>query len=270
MEAVARPAQVGQRAARVPLGQPDPAGCWGLAPGTVKTRFVNIRSVFRAAIRDKVIAADPTEGIRLPRLRKREVSMQIPTPAQVKSILEAADECFVALIAVCAFAGLRLGEAAALTFDDVDFLRRELHVRRQVQRAGAGKVEIRLPKYGSERDIPLPDESLTILSRHVDLGHRGDWLFAGAADKPPHQNTVGYWWRKTLSGAGMSGIRLHDLRHFYASGLIAAGCDVVTVQRALGHAKPSTTFGDLQPPLAVRSGQDQTGRHCPHRGGPRL
>lgn len=40
----------------------------------------------------------------------------------------------------------------------------------------------------------------------------------------------------------MSGIRLHDLRHFYASGLIAAGCDVVTVQRALGHAKPSTTL----------------------------
>ncbi|WP_397219320.1 phage integrase N-terminal domain-containing protein [Nocardioides terrisoli] len=38
----------------------------GLAPGTVKTRFVNVRSVFRAAIRDKVIAGDPTTGIRLP------------------------------------------------------------------------------------------------------------------------------------------------------------------------------------------------------------
>ena len=35
---------------------------------------------------------------------------------------------------------------------------------------------------------------------------------------------------------------MHDLRHFYASGLIAAGCDVVTVQRALGHAKATTTL----------------------------
>ena len=166
--------------------------------------------------------------------------MEIPTPAQVKSILDAADERFVAFIAVCAFAGLRLGEAAALQVDDIDLLRRELRVRRQVQHAGAGKVEIRLPKYGSERNVPLPDELLTILSRHVDLGHRGAWLFAGAADKD--QNTVGYWWRKTLLGAGMCGIRLHDLRHFYASGLIAAGCDVVTVQRALGHSKPSTTL----------------------------
>jgi integrase len=40
----------------------------------------------------------------------------------------------------------------------------------------------------------------------------------------------------------VAGFTLHDLRHFYASGLIAAGCDVVTVQRALGHATPSTTL----------------------------
>jgi integrase len=214
----------------------------GLAPGTVKTRFVNVRSVFRAAIRDKVIAGDPTTSIRLPRQRKREASMEIPTPAQVRTIIDAADERFVAFIAVCAFAGLRLGEAAALKFDDVDFLRRQLRVRRQVQRAGAGKVEIRLPKYGSERDVPLPDELLAVLSRHVELGHRGDWLFAGGEENPPHQNTIGYWWRKTVVAAGQEGIRLHDLRHFYASGLIAAGCDVVTVQRALGHAKASTTL----------------------------
>ncbi len=42
--------------------------------------------------------------------------------------------------------------------------------------------------------------------------------------------------------AGVSGLTLHDCRHFYASGLIAAGCDVVTVQRALGHAKATTTL----------------------------
>ncbi|MDV7132086.1 site-specific integrase [Williamsia muralis] len=36
---------------------------------------------------------------------------------------------------------------------DIDFIRREIHVRRQVQRANGGDVEIRLPKYGSERTI---------------------------------------------------------------------------------------------------------------------
>ena len=50
------------------------------------------------------------------------------------------------------------------------------------------------------------------------------------------------WLTRLLKDAGLSGIRLHDLRHFYASGLIAAGCDVVTVQRALGHATATTTL----------------------------
>ena len=53
---------------------------------------------------------------------------------------------------------------------------------------------------------------------------------------------MGHRWRSTLKAAGLGGYRLHDLRHFYASGLIAAGCDVVTVQRALGHAKATTTL----------------------------
>ncbi len=103
-------------------------------------------------------------------------------------------------------------------------------------------MEIRLPKYGSERTVPLPDELLTTLSAHVELGHRGDWLFAGAEHDPPHQNTVGHRWRQTAMKAQVEGFTLHSLRHFYASGLIAAGCDVVTVQRALGHAKPTTTL----------------------------
>ena len=37
--------------------------------------------------------------------------------------------------------------------------------------------------------------------------------------------------------------KLHELRHYFASGLIAAGCDDVTVQRAMGHASATTTLG---------------------------
>jgi integrase len=44
------------------------------------------------------------------------------------------------------------------------------------------------------------------------------------------------------AASALEGMTLHDLRHFYASGLIAAGCDVVTVQRALGHARATTTL----------------------------
>lgn len=91
----------------------------------------------------------------------------------------------------------------------------------------------------------LADSLINVLAKHVGVhGATGKdrWIFAGEGDDPPHQNTVGYWWRKTLRDADLTGIKLHDLRHFHASGLIAAGCDVVTVQRSLGHAKASTTL----------------------------
>ena len=200
-----------------------------LAPGTVATRFNNVRAVFRAAHRDRIIGTDPTDGITLPRKRRAEVAMTIPSPEDISKIMAAADVRFRPFIGLCAFAGLRLGEAAAVKVDDIDFLRRTLTVSRQVQRAGKNMVEIRSPKYGSERVVYLAEDLVNMLAAHVEGGVRPEgWLFVGANDGPPHQNTVGYWWRKTLRDAGCKDIKLHDLRHFYASGLIAQGCDVVT------------------------------------------
>ena len=114
-----------------------------------------------------------------------------------------------------------------------------------MQRVNGGATDLRAPKYGSERVVHLADTLVTVLAKHVAAhGTTGNdrWLFAGYGDGPPHHNTVSYWWRKTLRDAELSGIKLHDLRHFYASGLIASGCDVVTVQRSLGHSKATTTL----------------------------
>lgn len=66
------------------------------------------------------------------------------------------------------------------------------------------------------------------------------WLF-DEFGKPWHDNLVDYRWRSTRADAGLAH-KLHDLRHYFASGLIAAGCDAVTVQRAMGHASATTTL----------------------------
>lgn len=134
----------------------------------------------------------------------------------------------------------------ALQVGDVDFLNSTITVSRQVQRVAASKVEIRPPKYGSERQVYVPRALVELLATHVAAHRPGDdpqrWLFEGLEGNPPHQNTIGYYWRKACTRAGVEGVTLHDLRHFYASGLIAAGCDVVTVQRALGHSRATTTL----------------------------
>jgi len=161
--------------------------------------------VFKAAIRDQMVATDPTTGVRLPRQRKREAQMRIPTPDEVRAVLDAADDRFRPFVAVCAFAGLRLGEAAALQLEDVDFLRRTIAVQRQVQRAG-GRVEIRLPKYGSEREVYVADELVQMLARLVKSGIREPWLFSGASDVPPSGTTLNSRWLATCRQTEVEGL----------------------------------------------------------------
>jgi integrase len=82
-------------------------------------------------------------------------------------------------------------------------------------------------------------------------GYPDRWLFPGARDEglPAHAATVARAWRLIRAELKFE-FRLHDLRHFYASGLIRSGCDVVNVQRALGHSSAAitlTTYSHLWP-----------------------
>lgn len=217
----------------------------GLAPGSIRTRVNNVRAVLRAAVRDRVMPSDPSEGVALPRDRRREAAMHLPEPDQLAAVLGGAEPAFRPLVALAAFAGLRLGEAAGLQVGDVHFLRRTIAVQRQVQRGEHGD-ELRPPKYGSERTVYASDQLLAMLAGHVQQHRPGAdparLLFVAGDGRMPNQNSVGYLWRTACRRAGVVGVTLHDCRHYYASGLIAAGCDVVTVQRALGHAKATTTL----------------------------
>ncbi len=214
------------------------------APNTIATRVNGVRAALKAAVRDRVIAVDPSVGLRIPSRRRAEHAMLVPSPDDVRRVLEASVPSMRGYVGLCAFAGLRLGEASGLKLADVDFLGRKVHVRRQVQRRRGGPAELRPPKYGSERIVALPDRLLHMLGRHIErhvISAEG-WLFATASGVPLPPSTVNSWWQRTVAAAEAPGLHLHALQHFYASGLIAAGCDVVTVQRALGHRSPSTTL----------------------------
>ncbi len=99
-------------------------------------------------------------------------------------------------------------------------------------------------KSGDPYTLPLASDELAILARHVDAGFvsPSGWLFNSGLDSPISPGTVGTWWQVLTRRADVEGVTPHSLRHYFASGLIAEGCDVVTVQRALGHKAPSITL----------------------------
>lgn len=216
----------------------------GLAASTRRTRFNYVRMCFGAAVRARVIRLDPTAGIAPPKVPKSETKMTIPTPQQVRAAIEAAPDDLRAFVAVCAFAGLRLGEAAGLQLADVNFLGRTITVERQIQGQVNSVASEVPPKYESARTVFIPDDLATMLSRHVEtttlLGDDG-YLFSQRGFVY-NRNSAGKAWRDLRAKVGMDAFTLHDLRHFFASGLIAAGCDVVTVQHALGHSSPTITL----------------------------
>ena len=111
----------------------------GLAPGTIKTRLSNVGTVLRAAKRDRVLAEDPSEGVSPPRGTRKNVDLHLPTSKDVGFLSDAADESFKPYLALASFGGLRLGEISGLRIGDIDFLKRQILVRRQVQRSPSGR-----------------------------------------------------------------------------------------------------------------------------------
>lgn len=222
-----------------------------LATSTIISRVRSVRVVINAAIRDKKLAEDPFVGVRLPKPRKIAAAMEIPTPEEVGTLLSVADAKRKVAISLAAFAGLRVGEVCAVQAADVGYPFRTLRVRRQIQRQ-----EIRLPKSQSERTVTLPDELIETLKTYT-AGLPSAWLFrSDRRDSCIAESTMQTWWQTVRTKAELEDLNFHSLRHFYASGLISAGCDVITVQHAMGHHAATVTlntYGHLWPDAADRT-----------------
>lgn len=211
----------------------------------MRTRLNYVQMAFRAAVLDKIIAESPASSVKPPRVRRADASMEILSLEQTVSVLAEAGE-FRPFVEVCVFAGLRSGEAAGLQLGDVNFLGRSLQVRRQVQGSSITTTSVVTPKYGSERTVYVPSELTASLSAHVarySITDPDEHLFRTPVGHLFQRNNAGEEWRGIRKRAGLpDSMTLRTLRHTFASNLIASGCDVVTVQRALGHSQPSITL----------------------------
>ena len=120
----------------------------GLAASTIRTRFNYVSMVFRAAVVDRVIATDPTKGVKLPRARKAEHAMSLPAPAQVAVALALAEGWFIPFVAVSRSRVSAWGKRPGCSCKTSTSYGRTIAVRRQVQGASRpphlGATEVRL------------------------------------------------------------------------------------------------------------------------------
>jgi integrase len=215
-----------------------------LSARTVDNVFRVVSGIFRSAIRDRIVALNPCDGITLP--RPPHVEIVPPTVDEVQALLAALPARYRVLGILAAGAGLRQGEALGLTVDRVDFLRKTLRVDRQLYTPAKGEPDFVAPKSASSvRTIPIATSVVEALSAHLAAFAPGPGgLITTYEDgRPIRRNRFGAMWRQSTARAGLAEPhRFHDLRHHHASLLIAAGCSVKVVQRALGHANARETL----------------------------
>jgi integrase len=213
-----------------------------LAPSTVGTVHGVVAGIFRAAVRDRRITANPCEGTRLPKVAKARVE---PLPVEtVRALAAAMPGRYRALVTLAAGTGMRQGECLGLTVDRVDFLRRLLIVDRQLVTVPGRDPYLGPPKTAaSVRTIPLPQAVLDALALHLGTFPADDLVFTSSAGTPVRRTRLGEVWRDAVKAAGAPhGTGFHGLRHFYASLLIRHGESVKTVQARLGHASAAETL----------------------------
>ncbi|SDO01789.1 site-specific integrase [Geodermatophilus sp. DSM 45219] len=222
-----------------------------LAPTTVRQALGLLRSVYAAAVLDRLVASSPVVRIRLPRYERPRV---VPlTVDQVAALAEAMPARYRAMVLAQAGLGLRIGELLALRVQDIDFLRRTVRVEWQFTQASNGqRTEPKTPR--SRRSVPLPGVVADALAAHLaayEPAADGTVFTTGAGTPPGHVYYGHNLIRRAVTRAGLPpGTTSHDLRHHYASVLLAGGESVVAVAERLGHEDASlvlSTYGHLMP-----------------------
>jgi integrase len=150
---------------------------------------------------------------------------------------------------------MRQSELLGLVWQDVDSEESVIRVRFQLERKKRGVPARRLPlkTESARRDVEAMTELLALLKKHkaeaFACGHARpeSFVFATVEGGPLYYRNVSRDFstaadRAGLNREGLPALSLHDLRHTFVSRLIAAGLDVVEIQRQAGHSNPAITY----------------------------
>jgi integrase len=228
-----------------------------LAPATVKRVHAVLRRALAQAVKWGHLTNNPAVNASPPREPRHEVAP--PDPADVARLIAHADEtnpslgCFLRLAAT---SGARRGELCALRWKHVDLDNGVLLIERSIVEDGKGNLVEKDTKTHAARRLRLDAGTLDRLrQRRAEregygtelrrLVHENDYVFSrGAAGTTPWRpGYVTLAFCRVRNEVGLTGVRLHDLRHFAATTLLSGGKDVKTVSGRLGHANAATTLG---------------------------
>ncbi|PPF56051.1 hypothetical protein C5B94_03790 [Clavibacter michiganensis] len=208
----------------------------GLSPASVQRCVHLLSASLSAAVDAEIIPANPALRLRLQ--GGQQSHERFLTSAEQAALLDQLDGLDRALVSLLLGTGLRWGEAVGLQIKRVDVDRGILRVAEVWDDAHSTLKPY--PKGRKIRDVPLPAWTAAALAPHLAGRKSGHVLLSGGTPVDYH-NWRTRTWLPALRSAELGPLRIHDLRHTYASALVQAGVPLEEIGRLLGHVSPLTT-----------------------------
>ena len=199
------------------------------APGTVNRVVILLRYIYNLAIRWETagISKNPTAGI--PLLEENNQKERYLTPEEARKLVAALkgseNKMLQFIIPMLILTGARKMEVQKARWVDINWEQRIWRIP--------------LTKSGKARHVPISDGALMILES-IPRTEGCPWVFPNPKTHKPY-NSYYNSWNTVRKSVGLGDVRIHDLRHSFASFLVNSGRSLYEVQRILGHTQISTT-----------------------------
>lgn len=207
----------------------------GMAPGTINKVLIFLRYAYKLAMRWKVEGVTHNPVAEVPNQRDDYKIERYLTPEQMRHLLAAVrrsdNPMLQHIVSFLIYTGARKREALDARWCDIEWRRKSW----RIPKTKSGKV----------RHVPWSMGALDVLNQLKPLPTLGgprpsEFIFANPRTGRPFA-AIFYSWNTARKMAGMPELRIHDLRHSFASFLVNAGRSLYEVQELLGHADIKTT-----------------------------
>jgi integrase len=224
-----------------------------LAAKTIRNIHGVLHGILDAAVRERLIRANPASDSGLPRMERREP--RFLTLPEIDQLLAACPDHWRPLVAFFLATGVRHGEALGLTVGRLDVLAGTATIEQALHHTAGGGMVLASPKtdYG-RRTVTFPPETAGLFVPLVANRGRRELVFRSPDREWVTRTFRQRTWITICKAVGLDGLRLHDLRHTHAAILISAGVPLTAIQRRLGHSSIRVTsdmYGHLMPEVAT-------------------
>lgn len=201
----------------------------GAAPGSANRLLIMMRYIFNLAIKWEVpgIKTNPCAGVPMLEVNNKIERYLSVEEAQrlYEAVCKSENTMLQFIVPMLILTGARKREVLDAKWQDFDFTRRIWRIP--------------MSKSGKARHVPLSDGAMTLLAT-MTRKPGCDWAFANPATGKPYMS-IFCAWDNARRKVGLADVRMHDLRHSFASLLINSGRTLYEVQHILGHTQVKTT-----------------------------